>query len=111
MVKLIYGAEEVNVDEDSMELTSDQLKLLLNGKFVIETGVPIMESDKIRKAYYLGVLFEIFLKNYHPAFSRREIYAMIFNAYPVFLKLRQAEAIVAEYFNLKEKHNVFARTR
>lgn len=111
MVKLIYGDQEILVDEYSMDLTSEQLKILLDGKFVIETGIPSDKSDKIRKIYYLGVLFDIFSKNYHPAYSKREIYAMIFNAYPVFLKLRQAETLVAEYNHLKEKHNVFARIR
>lgn len=111
MITLLYGDQELKVDEDSMLLTDDQLKILLNGRYVINTGIPADESNKIQKTYYLGVIFELFKKNYHPAFSYREIYAMIFSAYPIFLNLRQAEATVANYFILKENHNVFARAR
>lgn len=108
MVKLIYGKEIVLVNENNMVLTEEQRRILLDGKYVIDTGIASHHTNKIRKAYYLGVLFEIFFENYHPHLSKLDIYAAIFTAYPVFLNLRQAQDIVAEYYNLKKSTNVFA---
>lgn len=108
MVTLGYGQQKVQIAENTMELSKAERALLLNGDFIIDTGISIENPNKVRKAYYLGVLFEIFMKNYHPSHSKIDIYMMIFNAYPVFLNLRQAQDVVAEYFELKKSHNVFS---
>ena len=106
MVKLHYGKKTIEIKNDKFLSIEDQ-RNLLDGKFVVETSIGSDKSNKIRKTYYVGVLYDIFHANYHPEFSKKEIYAMMVEAYPLFINSRQIENTLFEYFTLKEKYDVF----
>ena len=107
MVILEYGNKQISVDQSKF-LSMENQRLLLDGKFIVNTGIDDNKSNKVKKAYYIGVLFELFEKNYYPQFSKREIYAMMMNAYPLFVNERQIENILMEYNSYKEHKDVFA---
>ena len=108
MVVLIYGEMELKIGPNSKFLSPKNQKRLLNGLFVLETGVPVDVDDKTRKSYYIGVLYELFKANYEE-FSNGEIYAMMSMAYPLFLKERQIQNHLMSYNKLKIHKDVFSR--
>ena len=110
MVKLEYGNKIIEVTSETKFLSPSNQKLLLDGKFVLETGVGIEEEDDVRKSYYIGVLYEIFARNFEE-FSFEEIYVMMKNAYPIFVKKRQVQNILNKYYELKTTRDVFASVR
>lgn len=89
-----------------MFLGEKDCKLLLDGLFCIDTGVPPEVDLKARKSYYVGVLFEIFKRNFEE-FTNGEIYAMMLLAYPIFLKERQVQNHIFMYDQLRIKKDVF----
>ena len=105
MVTLQYGTQVLKIKEDKF-LSPVAQKLLLDGKFVVDTGIAYDADDKVRKAYYIGVLFEIFQRN-HEEFSKMDVYMMMIIAYPLFMKPRQIQNILPEYYKLKSTHDVF----
>lgn len=109
MVTLQYGKRIVNAGKSKYLSFNDQ-RLLLDGKFVLETGLEFTETNKKKKNYYIGCLFEIFESNFYPAHSKKEIYAMMLIAYPLFINPRQIENVLFDYYELKKKKDVFAST-
>lgn len=103
---LEYGDKKIEISSGSKILSPKDQKLLLDGKFVVETGIEYTADDKIRKAYYAGVIFEIFEANYEE-FSKMEIYTMILIAYPIFMKARQLQNVLSFYYELKSERDVF----
>ena len=59
MVKLHYGKKTIEIKNDKFLSIEDQ-RNLLDGKFVVETSIGSDKSNKIRKTYYVGVLYDIF---------------------------------------------------
>ncbi len=106
MVKLIYGNKELKISRDNMFLSQKDQKILLDGRFVVDTGVPVTVSDKVRKSYYIGVLYEIFKRNYEE-FGNLEIYDMMIESYPIFMKSRQIQNHLLHYQNLRINKDVF----
>ena len=107
MVTLRYGDKMiVMITRSSRFLSAIDQKILLDGNFVLDTQVPVDVDEKIQKSYYIGVLFEIFQRNFEE-FSKGEIYVMMLNAYPIFLKERQIQNHLAHYQKLKDKKDVF----
>lgn len=107
MVTLNYGEKTIQVNENDKLLSPAQQRILLDGKYVIETGISYTEDEKVRKAYYIGVLFELFKVNYSE-FPNGEIYSMMLIGYPIFMKPRQIQNVISYYYELKSKRNVFA---
>lgn len=110
-VKFRYGDTVTMIKEASLGLDDRTLRNLLDGRIVIDITYPDYSKNADRKCYYVGVLFEIFKHNYPiPAFSNKDIFGMISNAYPIFLNQRQLENNLAQYWNLKKIKNVFDPT-
>ena len=106
MIRAYYGDKKISLK--SKLLTPSNQRLLADGRLVIETGLDERTDESIKKAYYLGALFEIFKENFDV--SKREIIAMIKFAYPVFMKERQFLNTLSQYEKLKESHDVLSNT-
>lgn len=107
MVTLHYGVSDLKINKNNLFLSPSDQKILLNGGFVLETGIPYDANVKIRKAYYVGILWELFKENYSE-FSNMEIYGMMIIAYPIFMEKRQIQNVIAEYYKLKSENDVLA---
>lgn len=110
MITLHYGEKTINIDENTKLLSPAAQRLLLDGKYTIETGISYSEDEKVRKAYYIGALYELFKVNYSE-FPNAEIYTMLIIGYPIFMKPRQIQNVISYYYELKSKRNVFAPAR
>ena len=105
MLKIYYGEKKIKVSKGSKYLSPTNQNLLADGRLVIETGIDEMADESIKKAYYVGALYELFKENFDV--SKREIIAMIKFAYPVFMKERQFLNTLNQYEELKKKLDVF----
>ena len=110
-VKFRYGDAVTMIKESDLTLDNKTLHDLLDGRIVLDINYPNYSKNADCKCYYIGVLFVIFKFNYSPpAFSNKDIFGMMCNAYPIFLNQRQLENNLSQYWNLKKIKNVFDPT-